>query len=141
MKTILVISCIAIIAGVPGYGQSVPVTTADPSEAQNQKAVIDQYCVTCHSDNLKTANLTLENADFSDVANNAELWETVIRKLRAGVMPPAGIRRPPVEEYAALRDWLENEIDSNAAGRSESRIHRYAPHEPGRIRQCRPRPH
>ena len=131
MKTLIVISCISIIAAVPGYGQSAAATaqsaaataqsasatTAVATEAQNHKAVVDQYCVTCHSDRVLIANMTLENADFSDVANNAEAWEKVIRKLRAGVMPPAGVSRPPLDEYEALRDWLENEIDSAAAVR------------------------
>jgi hypothetical protein len=48
------------------------------------------------------------------VGDHAEIWEKVIRKLRAGVMPPPGVRRPGPEDYAALRDWLENEIDRKA---------------------------
>ena len=117
MNTRWAIGCIAVIAAVHGYGQDLTSPVAAPAAAQNQKAVVDTYCVTCHSDQVRTANLTLENADFSDIAGNAELWETVIRKLRAGVMPPAGVRRPPDDEYVALRDWLENEIDSAAAVR------------------------
>ena len=39
----------------------------------------------------------------------------MIRKLRAGVMPPPGMRRPPLAEYEGLRDWLEAEMDRKAA--------------------------
>ena len=117
MKTLVLIGCMGLVTAVPGYGQDVSATAVATSEALNPKALVDQYCVTCHSDRVRTANLTLENADFSELANDAELWERVILKLRAGVMPPSGVRRPPVDEYAALRDWLENEIDSAAASR------------------------
>jgi hypothetical protein len=70
--------------------------------------------VTCHNDRLKTANLSLQGLDLTKVADRAELWEKVIRKLRAGVMPPPDIPRPPLADYEALRDWLENEIDRAA---------------------------
>src|SRR4051794_1153657 len=53
-----------------------------------QRALLDQYCVTCHSDKVKRANFSLENLDLTTAGDNPELWEKVIRKLRAGVMPP-----------------------------------------------------
>ena len=82
-----------------------------------QRALLDQYCVTCHNDKTKRANLTLEKLDLTTVGDNPELWEKVIRKLRAGVMPPPGMRRPALNEYEGLRDWLETEIDRKAAAR------------------------
>src|SRR5439155_4110229 len=48
----------------------------------------------------------------------ADVWEKVIRKLRAGVMPPPDVPRPPLPDYGELRDWLENEIDRAAATRT-----------------------
>jgi hypothetical protein len=86
-----------------------------PAAVAKQKALIAQYCVTCHSDRLKRANLSLESVDLAAVGEHAELWEKVVRKLRAGVMPPPDVSRPPLEEYEALRDWLEEEIDRKAA--------------------------
>lgn len=87
------------------------------SSAADQRALVDQYCVTCHSDKLKKANLSLENLDIAAAADHPEVWEKVIRKLRAGMMPPAGVRRPPPEQYVGLRDWLESEIDRKAFGK------------------------
>src|SRR3954453_21146008 len=86
---------------------------AAPS-ASTQRAILDQYCVTCHNDKLKTANLSLEKLDLTTAGDHPELWEKVVRKLRAGVMPPPGMRRPPAAEYEGLRDWLEAEIDRKA---------------------------
>src|SRR6185436_15786518 len=82
---------------------------------QNQRALLDKYCVTCHSDRLKTANLSLQGLELTKVADHAEVWEKVIRKLRAGVMPPPSLPRPALAEYDGLRDWLEAEIDRVSA--------------------------
>jgi hypothetical protein len=43
------------------------------------------------------------------------VWERVIRKLRAGMMPPPGMPRPPLAKYEELRDWLEAQVDQKAA--------------------------
>ena len=51
---------------------------------------------------------------MATAGDHPELWEKVVRKLRAGVMPPPGMRRPPLAEYEGLRDWLEAEIDRKA---------------------------
>jgi len=93
--------------------QSPPVT----APAAKYRAVLDQYCVTCHNDKTKRANLSLENVDPTTIGDHPEVWEKVIRKLRAGVMPPPGVRRPPLTDYEGLRDWLENEVDQKAAVR------------------------
>src|SRR5437867_1506143 len=95
---------------VPSAAPRTPQATS-ASAAAAQRALVDQYCVTCHNDRTKKANLSLENLDMATAADHAEVWEKVIRKLRAGMMPPAGIKRPPLEQYEGLRDWLESEID------------------------------
>jgi len=81
------------------------------------KATIDQYCVTCHSARLKSGDLVLENADVAHVANNVDLWEKVVRKLRAGVMPPQGARRPDDATMHALIASLETSLDQTAEAR------------------------
>src|SRR5579864_3650460 len=80
-----------------------------PAEAQTPaagRALLDQYCVTCHNDKLKTANLSLQKLDLAGAGDHPEIWEPVIRKLRAGMMPPPGMPRPPIAKYEQLRDWL-----------------------------------
>ena len=80
-----------------------------------ERALLDQYCVVCHNDKLKTANLSLQSADINSVGDHPEIWEPVIRKMRAGMMPPPGMPRPSIAKYEQLRDWLEAEIDRKAA--------------------------
>src|SRR5580704_16649027 len=76
--------------GQTAKGQTVPTQTSLPA----QRAVIDQYCVTCHNQKLKTAGLQLDKMDLAHVGEQAEAWEKVVRKLRAGMMPPSGLPRP-----------------------------------------------
>jgi hypothetical protein len=83
---------------------------ADPS----YREVLDKYCVTCHNQRLKTGGLALDTMDLSKVPAQAEIWEKVIRKLRSGAMPPAGIPRPDAATYKNLAAWLEEQIDQSA---------------------------
>jgi hypothetical protein len=81
------------------------------SDAANIKAVLDKYCVTCHSERLHTAGLVLEGIDVVNPATHADVWERVITKLHARSMPPAGIPRPDVATYDAMAAALETAID------------------------------
>src|SRR4051812_41496158 len=98
-------------AGTPGSAQA-PV--AAPAAAAPHAAVLTQYCVTCHSDRAHTADLSLEHADLANVAGSAALWEKVIRKVRAGMMPPAGMPRPDAATLEAFVTYLETSIDRAA---------------------------
>jgi mono/diheme cytochrome c family protein len=94
----------------------------------DQRAVLDQYCVTCHNTRLKTGGLALDSVDVTKPAVNVEVWEKVIRKLTADQMPPPGRPRPDKDHKDALVSWLVTEIDRDAAaspnpGRTES-VHR-----------------
>ena len=60
------------------------------------RGLLDRYCVTCHNQRLQTAGLTLDTLDVGAVAARPEVWEKVVRKLRAGLMPPAGRASPPL---------------------------------------------
>src|SRR4051812_32627357 len=72
-----------------------PAPVASPSTpAASHRAVINQYCVSCHNERLKTGGLTLDSQDLSKVAEHADVWEKVVRKLAGGAMPPPGVRRP-----------------------------------------------
>ncbi|MEP7352145.1 MAG: DUF1592 domain-containing protein [Acidobacteriota bacterium] len=82
---------------------------------QAASAVFNQYCVGCHNDKARASNFSLEKADLATVGDHPEVWERVIRKMRAGMMPPPGMPRPPLATYDGLRDWLESEVDRKAA--------------------------
>ena len=75
-------------------------------------SVVRGYCLDCHNDVEQVAELSLESLEMDDVAGRAETWEKVVRKLRGGMMPPAGGPRPDSESYLALAQWLEAELDN-----------------------------
>src|SRR5579884_2762242 len=80
-------------------------------------AMLDQYCVGCHSQRAKDRGavpISLENVDMNQPAANAELWERVIRKVRAGVMPPPGSRRPDAATLHEFITSIESRLDQAA---------------------------
>jgi cytochrome c551/c552 len=79
--------------------------------------LLDQYCVGCHNDRLKSGGLALNKIDVTKPTENAETWEKVIRKLRSGLMPPAGARRPAATQLNAFAASLETSIDQVASAR------------------------
>ncbi|MBM3778500.1 MAG: DUF1592 domain-containing protein [Acidimicrobiia bacterium] len=87
------------------------------TSSADARALIDRYCVTCHSDRLKTGGFSLQGVDLTDTAANGERLEKVVRKLELGAMPPAGLPRPDHDAYTALTSWLERELDRAAAAR------------------------
>jgi hypothetical protein len=81
------------------------------STGPSQREILDKYCVTCHNQRLKTGGLTLDTMDLGRVPAQAEVWEKVVRKLRSGTMPPAGMPRPDPATYSSLAGWIEAQID------------------------------
>jgi hypothetical protein len=94
-----------------------PVPRSDPAVfgAPPQEALLDQYCVTCHNERLKTAGLALDTLRLKRVEADPETWEKVVRKLRAGLMPPAGAKRPDRGSLDAFATAIEETIDRFAA--------------------------
>jgi hypothetical protein len=108
-KPLLIVGAICFTASAfqtPAPTASTPNTPA--------RALVTKYCVSCHNQKLKTANLLLDNADAVHVFNSAETWEKVIVKLRSRSMPPPGIPRPDNATYDTVASWLESEIDRAA---------------------------
>src|SRR5215217_5843669 len=71
-----------------------PAPVASHPPADDYRALVDKYCVTCHNQRTKTADLTLDTADLTNIPAAADVWEKVTRKIRAGMMPPVGMPRP-----------------------------------------------
>ena len=89
----------------PSLGPPPVVATAPTSDNE----VVEQYCVRCHNDRRLLGNMSLEEFDASDAPGNGELAERMIRKLRAGLMPPPGARRPDEETLLGLLDQVEQD--------------------------------
>jgi hypothetical protein len=106
------LSGILVMSLLTGMSAGTPRTS--PIPAAETAAVLKQYCVSCHNERVKTANLALDRVDAEKVQQNPDVWEKVVRKLRAGAMPPAGNPRPAPEVYDTTVAWLESELDRTA---------------------------
>ena len=96
----------AAVAGEAGAGTA--------GSAATGRALLDRYCVACHNERLRTADLTLDTLSLADVGDAPAVWEHVVRRLRAGAMPPAGRPRPTAAASHAFVSWLETELDNAA---------------------------
>ena len=94
-----------------------PVAPVTGEEAATSRALVDQYCVTCHNARLKTGGLVLDKdqLDFSRLADHTELAEKVVRKVRAGLMPPTNSRRPDAATMESFLRFMETSLDANAS--------------------------
>jgi hypothetical protein len=119
----------ALMASAAGQLAAAP-QQATPSPIPSpttERPLLDKYCVTCHSDKLKTGGLSLQSADLAKVPENAEIWEKVIRKIRVEAMPPQGMPRPDKATMDLFASSLENAIDREASARpnpGHSALHR-----------------
>jgi mono/diheme cytochrome c family protein len=121
-------TAIATVAVLLYLAPSSPAPNAQTSSAtpvSPQRALVDQYCMGCHSDRLKSGGLALSvlnlDAPHAD-AQSAEIAEKVIRKLRGGLMPPGTARRPDAHATAEFVSWLENKVDTASTESKPGRV-------------------
>src|SRR5262245_43107432 len=112
----LLAAAIVVSIVVPGRAQSRESSTTSPSAASPsaKPALLNQYCITCHNQRLKTAGLLLDSMDFEHVEKDAATWEKVVRKVRTGMMPPSGARRPDRAALDAFAFDVEGRLDRAA---------------------------
>jgi hypothetical protein len=117
---------VASVVAMSGYvtagggGQSArpaAITTSPSTSDASARVVLNQYCVTCHNDRNKAnaGGLALDEVDTGHVGAAPEVWERVVRKLRAGLMPPVGRPRPDAATYEGLLRWAQGSLDHAAA--------------------------
>ncbi len=86
-------------------------------QAATDPGLIGKYCAGCHNERLKTGGLILDNLDSSQAPANAEVWEKVIKKLRANAMPPPGMPQPDQPTRKGFISYLEDQLDRAAEAR------------------------
>ena len=115
-----------------GAAKATPAAQSAPSTpAAAHRATLQRYCISCHNQKQKelgTVPVTLDALDTGRISGNPELWEKVVLKMRAGLMPPAGAARPDKAAQDSFLGWVEGELDRLARlapnpGRTEP-IHR-----------------
>src|SRR6516162_4343841 len=108
MKQFISVSALLVLIATSAMAQGAP--------ADQHRAMLNTYCVTCHNTRLKTGGLVLDGVAWDD----AQVWEKALRKLRGHQMPPPGSPQPPQKDVDSFVAWMENALDS-AAGDGHAR--------------------
>ena len=118
LSSLLIVVVAGVITATSASSARVQAAPPQPparAAVASPRPFIDQYCVSCHNQRLKTAGLMLDTADMADVARDGAIWEKVVRKLRAGAMPPVGSPRPNQAAYDTVASYLETALDRASA--------------------------
>ncbi len=107
MQRFIYASALAVAMTLAATGQSLP----DP-----HRTLVNTYCVGCHSARLKTGGLVLEGLDLQAPADDAQIWEKALRKLRGHQMPPPGTPQPPQKDVESFAAWMSNTLDTHTKG-------------------------
>lgn len=116
-----------LFAGISGtvLGQQTKAATSGNGFEQIVVPFIKQNCALCHNEQLKTGGLVLTKyQDVSAMLKDRDLWETVVRRVRAGEMPPKGLPRPKPEAISSVTSWIEAQF---------AEADRTTPEDPGRL--------
>jgi hypothetical protein len=118
----------ALAPASSGYGHEVAFGSATSAESRVRSGshanapsvaelneVVDQYCVRCHNPQRLRGNISLDGFEVGAADEQGEVTEKMIAKLRLGMMPPPGSRRPEGDTLQALAEILETRMDENAS--------------------------
>jgi len=103
------------------YASAILVLMASPALSQTRaagqhQAMLNTYCISCHNSRAKVGGLALDGLDLQAAADNAEIWEKALRKLRGHLMPPPGSPQPAQKDVDSFVGWMENTLDTRARG-------------------------
>ncbi len=110
MKKTLALTGFTVLGTAALYGQA----AAPAAPGSPQKAVVTQYCAVCHNPKTQSGGLVLSTLNPDNVSEHPEIWEKVVRKLRSGMMPPSGMRRPAPAALETFITTLETDLDKSA---------------------------
>src|SRR5262245_41989676 len=126
MKQFISVSALLVLIAYPAVMQTSAVVQAD-----QHRAMLNTYCVTCHNTRLKTGGLALDGGVLDrlnqSAGDDAQVWEKALRKLRGHQMPPPGSPQPPQKDVDSFVVWMENALDSAADGHTKSPKAGYVP--------------
>jgi hypothetical protein len=113
-KRFIYVGALLVLIASPAVLQNRAVAQA-PGPDQH-RAMLDTYCVGCHNTTVKAGGLALDRLDLQSAADDAQIWEKALRKLRGRLMPPPGNPQPPQKDIDAFTAWMENALDSHPKG-------------------------
>ena len=113
MKRFVSIAALVLLLISPAVLQNRAVAQAP---ADQNRALLTTYCITCHNSRLKTGGLALDALNLQSAPDDAQIWEKALRKLRGHLMPPPGSPQPPQKDVDSFTAWMESTLDSHPKG-------------------------
>src|ERR671930_87759 len=115
MKQFISVSALLVLLAAPAVMQA-----SAAAQADQHRAMLNTYCVTCHNTRLKTGGLALDGElldrlNLQSAGDDAQIWEKALRKLRGHQMPPPGSPQPQQKDVDSVVAWMENALDSAAS--------------------------
>ncbi|MCC6630598.1 MAG: DUF1592 domain-containing protein [Gammaproteobacteria bacterium] len=115
-------SALAAFAAAAGPLLAAQPATPAADESHTRWGVIEKFCYECHNTTDWAGGAAFDAMSFDTLAGDAKVWESAVRKLRAGFMPPPGAKsRPDAQSVQGLINFLETRLDAAqvtpAAGR------------------------
>ena len=108
----------AVVTSVRNWspeGSAAPGGPVNAETAAAHNRMLRTYCMVCHNDRMKTGNMSLAGFDAGDAPADPVLAEKMVSKLRLGMMPPPGARRPAEDMLVEVAGSLETQLDASAA--------------------------
>jgi hypothetical protein len=81
------------------------------ANAVEPRAILQTYCLDCHSTEKQKGDLDLES---SDIHKQPQIWEDVLDQIMHGEMPPKKEKQPSGDEKKQLMDWVRGSLDQIA---------------------------
>ncbi len=112
LALIIVVSLATVFTASPPVTE--PQTSPQAAAGPTQLDTINQYCVGCHNDRAKTGGVSFQGLTSAGIAQQQDVFEKAIRKLRGRVMPPPGAKQPDAKSIDSLVTYLEDTLDKAA---------------------------
>ncbi|MEO6185983.1 MAG: DUF1592 domain-containing protein [Steroidobacteraceae bacterium] len=108
-----IIACCGALAGVsPAWSAAAaPAATPPVGDAHAQWKLVEEYCFKCHNTEDWAGSVAFDTMSVDDVPKDGKVWETAIKKLKSGLMPPSGEKQPDGKAVAGMVSWLETTLD------------------------------
>ncbi|HEV8412680.1 MAG TPA: DUF1592 domain-containing protein [Bryobacteraceae bacterium] len=117
MKRFIFASALVVLIASPAFLQNRAVGQTPAAAAPDpHRAMLNTYCVGCHNTRVRSGGIAFDSLDLQAAADDAQIWEKALRKLRGRLMPPPGAPQPSQKDIDSFTAWMESTLDSHPKG-------------------------
>jgi mono/diheme cytochrome c family protein len=116
MKRVICASALVVLIASLAVFETRAIGQTPAAAPDQNRAMLNTYCITCHNTRLKTGGIAFDGLNLQSAADDAQVWEKALHKLRGHLMPPPGSPQPPQKDVDSFVAWMENSLDTHAKG-------------------------